>query len=370
MQPLQGDFLELADLLEGNNVVQEVLVQQNLHELLPEEQNLMALHDAEMQVPLLPALPIDVLDEEIPKDQLLEFDDNGLPLDLMDDQNAEQGEQGLNNDDEHDGQNGLPVGDNILNVGMVLIRQVGPDPTLVMWERAKGAEATRLWAKFFSPGMPNSTLVSVSSEWANFFTIMLMSPDKFAWAKDFLSSRAINCLEGKNGLIDYSIPAKCPSDKPLPCCSSSLASEPIPDSAEKETLTVESTPAVTVKGKGKRTPLVVTEVGRSLRLQSTYSESKPSRYSDKRCIACFPSPPTLSPKLIKNLGVQLCEMDPELLEEEVLKKERKTQPIVKRRKKSSHKIEESSREKEDDQGGPNGGRTEVQDADQQDKEYC
>jgi hypothetical protein len=133
---------------------------------------------------------------------------------------------------------------------------------------------------------------------------------------------------------------------------------------------VESTPAVTVKGKGKRTPLVVTEVGRSLRLQSTYSESKPSRYSDKRCIACFPSPPTLSPKLIKNLGVQLCEMDPELLEEEVLKKERKTQPIVKRRKKSSHKIEESSREKEDDQGGPNGGRTEVQDANQQDKECC
>jgi hypothetical protein len=42
-----------------------------------------------MQVPLLPALPIDVLDEEIPEDQLLEFDDNGLPLDLMDDQNAE-----------------------------------------------------------------------------------------------------------------------------------------------------------------------------------------------------------------------------------------------------------------------------------------
>jgi hypothetical protein len=92
-----------------------------------------------------------------------------------------------------------------------------------------------------------------------------MSPDKFAWAKDFLSSRAINCLEGKNGLIYYSIHAKCPSDKPLPCCSSSLASEPIPDSAE-ETLTVESTPAITVKGKGKRTPLVVTEVRRSLRL--------------------------------------------------------------------------------------------------------
>jgi hypothetical protein len=194
-----------------------------------------------------------------------------------------------------------------------------------MWERAKGAEATRLWAKFFSPGMPNSTLVSVPSEWVNFFTIMLMSPDKFAWAKDFLSSRAVNCLEGKNGLIDYSIPAKCPSDKPLPCCSLSLASEPIPDSAEKETLTVESTPAVTMKGKGKRTPLVVTE---------------------------------------------LCEMDHELLKEEVLKKGRKTQPIVKRRKKSSHKTEESSREKEDDQGGSSGGRTEGQDADQQDKECC
>lgn len=49
-------------------MVEEVLLQQNLPALAPEEQVLMNLADEKMQhqVPLLPVMPVNVLDEEIP----------------------------------------------------------------------------------------------------------------------------------------------------------------------------------------------------------------------------------------------------------------------------------------------------------------
>ena len=49
VQPPQGDFLELNDLMEGNNMVEEIILAQNIPELAPDEQNLMNLAD-EMQM--------------------------------------------------------------------------------------------------------------------------------------------------------------------------------------------------------------------------------------------------------------------------------------------------------------------------------
>jgi len=69
-QPPHGNFLELNDLLEGNNVVEEAMLEQNIPVLVLEEQALMDLSDEEMQhhVPPLPMVPVNMLDEEIPLD--------------------------------------------------------------------------------------------------------------------------------------------------------------------------------------------------------------------------------------------------------------------------------------------------------------
>lgn len=179
MQQPQGEFLEINDLLGGNNVVEEIMLAQNVLGMDPEEQALMKLADEEMQVqvPLLPEEPLKLLDEEIPLDQLVDFDDIDLE-ELGGEQDAQP--------DQHEPENGNMQ----LNVGMVIINQVGPDPAYADWERKKATEATRVWASFFSPSNPNSTQVSIPTEWANFFIVMLMSLDNFYWAKEFLSSKA------------------------------------------------------------------------------------------------------------------------------------------------------------------------------------
>ena len=82
----------------------------------------------------------------------------------------------------------------------------------------------------------------------------------------------------------------------------------------------------------KRALVVESEVRRSPRLKTMYNGSKPSICSDKKCLACFPSPPTLSSKLIRNLVTRFCEMNPELLEDVVLKKGKKNQPVPRRRR--------------------------------------
>lgn len=46
----------------------------------------------------------------------------------------------------------------------------------------------------------------------------------------------------------------------------------------------------------------------------------------------FPSPPTQSSKIIRNLGVQFCEMNPECFEDEILKRRKKSQLVIRKKK--------------------------------------
>lgn len=95
-----------------------------------------------------------------------------------------------------------------LNVGLALIHAHEADP--VWMERYRTAEATRLWANFFAKGNAESLHISIPSQWANFFTVMLLSPDLFGWAKDFLASKVVTCLGREAGVIDYHVPKQCP----------------------------------------------------------------------------------------------------------------------------------------------------------------
>ena len=58
--------------------------------------------------------------------------------------------------------------------------------------------------------MLKSLHISIPSQWANFFTVMLLSPDLFGWAKDFLASKVVTCLGREAGVIDYHVPKQCP----------------------------------------------------------------------------------------------------------------------------------------------------------------
>ena len=140
----------------------------------------LANDEMQMQVPFLPVNHVNLIDEEIPLDQLVDFNEVNLPEDLM---------EGQDDQDAGPDQHGPGNGNIQLNVGMVLIQQDGPDLAFADWERRKTTEATRIWATYFSLGNPNSIHVSIPTEWANFFTVMLMSLENFYWAKEFLSPR-------------------------------------------------------------------------------------------------------------------------------------------------------------------------------------
>lgn len=140
---------------------------------------------------------------------------------------------------------------------------------------------------------------------------MLLSLDNYSWAKEFLSSKALSHLEGKCGKIDFFLPKHCPFEKGIQC---SYASEFGRGKGEKTTLSIEeiqeekeSTMVVEKKKSGKRRiPIVDSEVRRSPRIKQTNNGSKPTGCSDRKCLACSPSP-TLSTKVIKNFGVQLSD---------------------------------------------------------------
>ena len=283
----------------------------------------------------------------------MDFDENGLPMNI--DVEEVQNEAAEN-----------AFGNNVLNVGMVLIRQYCSDPVFsATEERLRIAESTRLWANFFSLGKPNSITVSIPAEWTEFFTNMLQSPDQFGWAKEFLQTKATSCMTRRSGIIDFSLPSVCPVTPDSDC---SISADPKLGLEEDDPghtgvlATLDSSPTNPKKGKGKREPLFDSEVRRSPRMKLNYNKFRPSICSDRRCSSC--SPPTLSTKVIRNLGVQLCGIDLEELDDGTLVKNKKPAPISKRRKfevadsEASPKAETKKNGKKDKEGKKKGQKPE------------
>jgi hypothetical protein len=157
--------------------------------------------------------------EEVPLDQLVEFEDDGFP---DPDQLVGPGEEGfpieqMEVEDAHVEEEEQQVFHQNLNIGLVLHNHWDVDPALLDWEKGKTVEATRLWANFFSRGNADCLHVKIPSAWSNFFTVTLLSPNQFTWVREFLSSKAPALLDTNQGFVDYFIPTTCPSDKNLEC---------------------------------------------------------------------------------------------------------------------------------------------------------
>jgi hypothetical protein len=62
-----------------------------------------------------------------------------------------------------------------------------------------------------------------------------------------------------------------------------------------------STSALHVKKRGKKTPLVCTEVGRSNRIKALNKGYKAKTCFDKNCLACAATGPTIKKSVVTNL---------------------------------------------------------------------
>lgn len=77
-------------------------------------------------------------------------------------------------------------------------------------EENKAQNVAGLWENLSSKGNSGDMLVKIPSHWFYFFTSMLLSPENFGWASEFLSSASATHLSENQGSISFSIPKECP----------------------------------------------------------------------------------------------------------------------------------------------------------------
>jgi hypothetical protein len=241
-----------------------------------------------------------------------------------------------------------------LNVGMALT--FGPQADPVWIERSRMADATRLWANFFAIGNRECIQVSIPSNWATFFTVMLLSPNLFTWAKEFLSSKVVSCLGREAGVIDFNIPKNCPKIKSCDAVSDATPVQKVTTPEEKVT-TPEETLSVAVLGQkgtprkrvNKRAcPVVDTELRRSSRGKQVSGGFRKDTCYDKRCLFCLPNPPTLNNQVIRKLGKEMAQLE-EQLTDVVLeaKKEQKKIGQEKTKNKGDDPVKKGKKNNED-----------------------
>jgi hypothetical protein len=107
------------------------------------------------------------------------------------------------------------------------------------------------------------------------------------------------------------------------------------------------------RAKGK-SPISEDEVRRSTRLKKQNKGFK-SSCKDRNCLGCSSTPPTISTKVIRNLGVSFCGINPEDLSEQKLsalpkKKIAVSQKKAQKKAKSKSKPVDSSSDEEDVSG--------------------
>lgn len=195
--------------------------------------------------------------------------------------------------------------------------------------QAINAEATRLWARFFSSGNSSHLHVSISLDCVNFFTVPLMLPNSFLWTRQLLSSQLLPLItESCPRMVDFSVPPTCP-DNNFACLSRT----------EEDNLTVGSavgdskgvTPNKKRSSKGS-SALVETEIRRSPRLIGSSSGFKPNGCSDRKCLACAFKPPILKRDTIKKLASEFCKLNESELNDDLLQMKRaKTHAIARAR---------------------------------------
>ncbi|CAD6219938.1 unnamed protein product [Miscanthus lutarioriparius] len=207
------------------------------------------------------------------------------------------------------------------------------DPSQLMASSSKGpsAAAVRCWAKYFSPIDRSKPTVTIPTEWMDFFSLLLLKPGSFEWAKDFLTSpawAALSKMSTGNSYLFF-LPKSSPSvvisdyscsEPPEPFC---LDIEEIDeaDGSEKEPAEESATAEKENRLAGKQ-PMntTQTEQGVVTPPPSTIAVSTPRA------------------KRVRDLGASFCKLDPVSLTEESLNaKPPKKKPVSKPKAKKAKK---------------------------------
>jgi len=94
--------------------------------------------------------------------------------------------------------------------------------------------------------------------------------------------------------------------------------------------------------KSKPAPLTEAEVRRSLRIKKANNGFKALACKDRNCLGCSAVPPTISPKIIRDLGAAFCNIDPEELSEDKLNVKPKKSKVESKKAKKGKKDHSSS----------------------------
>lgn len=298
--------------------------------------------------------------EEVPLQELVHFDDLApqLPADQI---------------------------DNHVQLGFLdtFVPPADPAQYLGSTSKSPSAAAVRCWANHFSSVDTTKPTVTIPSEWMDFFSLMLLKPGSFEWAKDFLTSPAWTalCNLSKGTTYSFSLPNSTPSviisdyscsephipsfgdleneedeveldpRKKSPATAHDLAHASMEDGANqedslagKQPMQASSTSQNLVtpppsKGKRSKDPIISDALlRRSARLHNNSKGFKSSGCKNKSCLGCSSDPPTLSASVVRDLGASFCKLDPAGLSEEALNaKPTKTKPVSKPKAKRARK---------------------------------
>ena len=236
------------------------------------------------------------------------------------------------------------MGPQNLQVGMVLIGDQLNASTQSLFERHNYdysfVDPARPWAKFFAPGPNKVPQFLIPSDWANYFTALLISLCHFSHAKQFMQSNALLGSIDNGQKIGFTLPASCPV-KTFPSCTvkAHVAYDEVLESASMviESLATDmfvdlnEAPPIDEEGrvknkKKKGDVLVEREVRRSPRIKVNKKGFKDPISKDKSCLGCNAKPPSLSTKAIRSISSTLCDLDASQVTDAALSKKKKSQP--------------------------------------------
>lgn len=220
---------------------------------------------------------------------------------------------------------GQPEEANHLQVGMDRIIEV----TLDFLKSAMNRIDLRHLGKS-SPKNESSMIVKIPKEWDAFFYSLLPDPSHVSWAKEFVLSNLAGLLSpnGPTSILD--IPKEGSNSTNKNCLQ---LSEWKPMYTEEDALGEyfifqdefnDNTPKRPEGSKRARVKecLVDSDVKRSNRFKIRNKSFKQNSYGKTNCIGYSNQPLIISNSVIRNLGRELCQIDPEMLPDDILKKKK------------------------------------------------
>ncbi|XP_045090689.1 uncharacterized protein [Aegilops tauschii subsp. strangulata] len=85
-------------------------------------------------------------------------------------------------------------------------------------EKYLGKEGAQIWSKHFAPTATSKDIIQVPVDWVNFLSVTFLSPEKYEWAKQFITSKVwdiISQSKKEELCLPFALPNSCPDSSTL-----------------------------------------------------------------------------------------------------------------------------------------------------------